>query len=151
MALTITSANAVLLLGIDSIYPTPVQIQEFGVDDAFTTSQVPATETQVGVDGYGVAGYIPRAPEMTIRLLASSASLIVFENWVAQMDQLQEVLYANANIRLPSVSRSYTCYKGSLMGVSSLADARKVLQNREFHIQWLPSGTIPAITYTPLA
>lgn len=150
MALTITSANAVLLLGIESVYPTPIQIQEFGVDDAFTTSQVAATEVQVGVDGYGVAGYIPRNPEMTIRLLASSASYTVFENWVAAMDVAQDILYANAVVRLSSVRRQYTCYRGSLLGVSTLPDARRVLQNREFHISWLPTGTIPAITFTPL-
>lgn len=150
MALTITSANAVFLLGIESIFPTPVRLQEFGVDDAFTTSMVPATETQVGVDGFGVAGYIPRSPEMTVRLLASSRSFSVFEQWIAQMDNLQEVLYCNAQIRLNSVKSQYTCYKGTLLGVSTMPDARRVLQNREFHIQFLPQGTIPAITYTPL-
>jgi hypothetical protein len=150
MALSITSANAVLMLGIESVYPTPQQIQEFAMDDAFTTDLVDASEVQVGVDGFGVAGYVPRSPGMTIRLLASSASFIVFENWVAAMDQLQDVLYANAVITMSSVARKYTCYRGSLMRVSTMADARKVLQAREFHIQWLPRGTIPAISAAPM-
>lgn len=150
MAMTITSANAVFLLGIDGVYPTPVQIQGFGVDDAFTTSLVEANETQVGVDGFGVAGYVPRSPVTTIRLLASSLSSNVFENWIAAQDQLQDVLYANGTITLPSLRRRYTLYLGSLMQVSTMADARKVLQNREFHIQWLPQGTIPAISSAPI-
>jgi hypothetical protein len=150
MAMTITSANAIFLLGIDGVYPTPVQLQGFGVDDAFTTSLTDTNETQVGVDGFGVAGYVPRSPVTTIRLLASSLSMLVFENWIAAQDQLQEVLYANGRIVMPSIRREYTMYMGSLMQASTMADARKVLQNREYHIQWLPQGTIPAISSSPI-
>ena len=151
MAFSITSANAVFLLGVVSAYPTPVQLQGFGVDDAFTTSVVAASEVQVGVDGVGVAGYVPRSPTMTIRLLASSNSLVIFENWVAAMDTLQDILLANAQITLPALGRKYTCYQGALLDVSTLADARKVLANREFRIQWLPGQTpgVPAITVAP--
>lgn len=146
---TITAANAIFMLSIASVFPTPVQLQGFGVDDAFATDVVDNTETQVGVDGFGVAGYVPRSPSMTIRLLASSPSVIVFENWIAAQDLAQEVLYAAATIKLPSIGRIYTCYQGSLMRASTMADVRKVLANREFHIQWLPQGTIPAISAAP--
>ena len=107
---------------------------------------------QVGVDGVGVAGYVPRSPPMTIRLLASSNSLVIFENWVAAMDTLQDILLANAQITLPALGRKYTCYQGALLDVSTLADARKVLANREFRIQWLPGQTpgVPAITVAPI-
>jgi hypothetical protein len=147
---TITSANAVFMLSVASVFPTPVQLQGFGVDDAFATDLVDTTETQVGVDGFGVAGYVPRSPQMTIRLLASSPSIIIFENWIAAQDLAGEVLYAAATIKMPSISRLYTCYQGSLMRASTMADARKVLANREFHIQWLPQGTIPAISAAPV-
>ncbi len=150
MSFTITSANAVFMLSVASVFPTPVQLQEFGVDDAFVTDLVDANEVQVGVDGFGVAGYIPRAPMMTIRLLASSRSFIIFENWMAAMDQLQEVLYGSAVITMSAVGRKYTCYQGSLGRFSSLADARRVLQNREFQIHWLPQGSIPAISAAPM-
>ena len=151
MALTITSMNAVFILSVPFVFPNGVQLQGFGVDDAFTTDVVETTETQVGVDGFGVAGYVPRSPRMTIRLLASAdVDYSVFETWIAQQDLIGDVLYCAATIALPSVGRKYTCYQGSLMGVSSIPDARKVLANREFHIQWLPQGTIPAITSGPL-
>jgi hypothetical protein len=150
MALSITSANAVFMLSIAGVYPTAQQLQEFGVDDAFTTDAVATTETQVGVDGFGVAGYVPRSPTMTIRLLASSRSFPVFEDWIAAQDALQDVLYGAAIVTLPAIGRKYTCYRGSLLGVSTIADARKVLQNREFHVQWLPSGIIPAVSASPL-
>lgn len=150
MAFTITSANAVFMLAVGGVFPSPVQLQGFGVDDAFTTEMVDASETQVGVDGFGVAGYVPRSPEMTIRLLASSQSFILFEQWVAAQDQLQDVLYANGVISMPAVGRKYTMFMGALMRVSTMADARRVLANREFHIRWLPQGTVPAISAAPL-
>lgn len=147
---TITSANVVFLLGIATVYPNPQQLQGFGTDDAFLTDVVDSTETQVGVDGFGVAGYVPRNPKQTIRLLASSASVSVFENWIAAQDTLGDVLYANGTILYPSLGRKYTLYQGALMRVSSMADARKVLANREFEVSWLPQGTIPAITFSPV-
>lgn len=151
MALTITSANAIFVLTVPQVFPNGIQLQKFGVDDAFTTEIVDATETQVGVDGFGVAGYIPRSPRMTIRLLASAdVDYTVFETWIAQQDLIGDVLYASASIALPSVGRKYTCYQGSLMGISSLPDARRVLANREFNIRWLPQGRIPAITFGPM-
>lgn len=87
---------------------------------------------------------------MTIRFLASSPSLVIFENWVAAMDGLLDAIYGSALITLPSVSRKYTCNRGSLMRFTSVADARRVLQNREFSIRWLPNGpSQPAISSAP--
>lgn len=149
MAMTITSANAVFMLAVASVFPTPVQLQEFGVDDAFATEMVDASEAQVGVDGFGVAGYVPRSPTMTVRLLASSPSAVIFENWIAAQDLAQDVFYASGSILLRSVGRKYTMYQGALMQVSTMADARRVLANREFRIRWLPQGTVPAISAAP--
>lgn len=150
---SITSANAVFMIAIQSVFPTPIQLQQFGVDDAFTNEMVPVTESQVGVDGFGVSGYVPRAVDMTIRNLASSgpAGVQIFEDWVAQMDQLGDVLYASATITMPAIGRKYTCALGSAGRYSSLADARRVLANREFHILWLPQGPgVPAISAAPM-
>ncbi len=146
---TITSANAVFMLSVPGAVSQLTQLQGFGTDDAFLMNVVEATEVQVGVDGFGVAGYVPRSPRHTIRLLASSISISLFENWIAAMDVAQDVLYANATVRLPSVKRFYTCYLGSPMNFSTMADAKKVLQNREFEIQWLPNGLVPAVTFAP--
>lgn len=52
MSNTITSANAVFMLSVPGVTAAPTQLYEFGVDDAFLTEAVDATETQVGVDAY---------------------------------------------------------------------------------------------------
>lgn len=147
---TITAANSTFLLGVQSVFPTAQQLQQFGVDDAFIAEPADMAETQVGVDGFGVAGYVPRVVPMTIRFLATSRSLDLFETWIGAMDQQREVLYANGIITYPSLGRKYTLYFGTLRRVSTMADVRRVLANREFHIDWLPQGTIPAISAAPM-
>ena len=147
---TITASNAVLMLGIAGLFPTARRVQGFGVDDAFTTDAAEVSETQIGVDGYGVAGYVPRSVPMMIRLLPTSVSIDIFEQWIAAQDQLGDILEANAVIAQPSLGRKYTCYRGVLMRVDTIASVRKVLANREFHLNWLPQGTIPAISAAPM-
>ncbi len=147
---SITSVNSVFLLTVAGLFPTPQKLQEFGVDDAFVADIADTAETQVGVDGYGVAGYVPRTVPMTIRFLASSVSLNLFEQWIGAQDAAGEILYCSAIISQPSIGRKYTCYYGTLMRVSTMADVRRVLQNREFHINFLPQGPIPAISASPL-
>lgn len=149
MALTITSANAVYMLGIDSVFPTPQQIQQFGVDEAFDTEVAMITETQVGVDGEGVAGWVPREIRQTLTLLASSPSFLIFEAWVNAMDQAREVLYANGTIVIPSIGRKYSMAKGTLTRYPAIPNARRVLANRRFELVWLPSLGQPAITSAP--
>lgn len=149
--MSITSANAIFLLTIPGVYPNGVQLQQFGVDDAFAPEQFDATEVQVGVDGFGVAGFIPAPVPMTVRLLASSVSMPVFEYWFEAMVQLNDVLPASGIIQQPSVGRKYSMPYGVLARVSSMAEARRVLQNREFRVTWLPQGAgIPAITGSPI-
>lgn len=147
---TITSASAVFMLSIASVYPTPQQLQGFGTDDAFLTDVVDASEVQIGVDGGSAAGWIPRAPKQTIRFLASSPSITIFENWIVAQDAIQDILYASATILQPAISKKYALNQGSLMRVSTMADVRKVLANREFEIMWMPQPGIPAVTPAPV-
>ncbi len=148
---TITASNAIFMLSIANLFPTPQQLQGFGVDDAFMFEAADMAETRVGVDGFGVAGYVPRKVPMTVRFLASTQnSITLFEQWIGAEDQAGDVLSSSAIITMPSIGRKYTCYFGTLMRVSTMADVRKVLQDREFHIDWLPQGTIPAISAAPM-
>jgi hypothetical protein len=147
---SITSANAVFILTIPTVYPNGVQLQQFGVDDAFSPEAFDTTETQVGVDGYGVAGYIPNPVEMMVKFLASSPSVVVFENWFEAMVLINDVLPCSGQIAQPSVGRNYTLPFGVLKRVNSMAEARRILQNREFRLTWLPQGAgSPAITASP--
>lgn len=150
MAKTITSANAVLMLGIAGLFPVPQQISGFGVDDAFETDAVDAAVVQLGVDGRAAAGYIPRDVPMGITLLASSESFPFFDNWVGAQDTAGEILYATGTIVIPSIARKYTMFKGALTRYPTIPSAKRVLMQRTFQITWMPDGpTSPAITASP--
>ena len=147
----ITSANAIFMLSIATVYPAPVQLEGFGVDDAFIAEMFDTAETQVGVDGYGAAGYRPHEVAMTIRFLASSPSVVIFENWYAAQDATTSAYPAAGVIQMPSISRQYSCASGVLQRASSMAEVRRILANREFRITWLPQGPgVPAISPGPM-
>ena len=101
-------------------------------------------------DAYGVAGYVPRAPMMPIRFLSPSPSATLFDNWLAAQDQIGDLLYAAGVLTYPSVSLKFTLYRGTLLRTNTAPPARKILGFREYTVQWLPQGTIPAISGAPL-
>lgn len=148
-SLTITSANAVYMLAVSSVFPTPQQLQGFAVDEAFDTEQAEINVTQVGVDGVGVAGWVPREIKHTIVLLPSSNSRPIFEQWVTAMDNIRDTLYATATIVLPSLGLKYACQKGSLTRYPQMPGVRRVLQPVRYEITWLPDNGLPAITLAP--
>lgn len=153
---SITSANAIFALTIagpaigTNLY-AGVQLQQFGVDNAFMADTVDTAEIEVGVDGYGVAGYRPHEVPMTIRFEAASPSIIVFENWYGAQDAIGDILFASAIIWQPSIGRKYLCPMGTLMRVQTMAEVRRILADREFNIHWLPNGPgQPAISAGPI-
>jgi|SRR5271157_6485724 len=148
---TITSASATFQITIAQVYPQGITLFGFGVDDAFIAEMADSAETQIGVDGYGVAGWRPREVPMTVRFLASSPSVVVFENWDASESQINDKLFASAIILMPTIGRKYSCSYGVLQRSSSMAEVRRVLANREWRINWLPQGPgIPAVSAAPM-
>lgn len=133
---TITAANAVFILAIPGVYAAGQLLQGYSADAAFETETAEPTETQMGVDGHMSAGFVPFMTLQTITLQADSASVEVFENWLAYMKAAREVIYANATINLPSVQRKYNLTKGVLSSIVSIPGTRKVLQPRPFRITW---------------
>lgn len=147
---TITSANSVLALVIPGVYPSPQQLRGFAVDEAFDTEEAEAAVVQVGVDGLGVAGWVPRAYKMTIQLIAASHSHMVFTNWWAAQDVNSEVIYASGVLIIPSVGTKYTLYQGALTRLTRIPNARRVLMPRRYEITWMPPAELqPAITSSP--
>lgn len=134
--LSITSANAVYMLAVLGVFPAPVQLQGFGVDEAFDTEAVDAAEAVMGVDGKMSAGYTPFLTPQTITLQADSPSSFLFEDWLAAQKAVNDVLFADGTILLPSIGRSYTMTKGVLSRIPQVVGAKKVLQARQFRITW---------------
>lgn len=147
---TITSATASFTLSVAQVFPTPVTLQGFGPDDAFDIEDVDTAETMVGVDGTGVAGWIPRQVTQTITFLASSPSCDIFDQWLQAMDTISDILYATGLIRIPAIGKQYSMPLGTLRRYKTAPDAKRVLQPRRYNIVWLPQPFAPAVIVSPI-
>ena len=150
MATTITSATAVYILTVPGVFNAAVQLQGWSADEAFDTAQADASVTQLGVDGTGVSGWVPREVEQTLSLLASSPSNNIFDQWVAYQDSISDVVYASGSIRIPSLKVQYTMVQGTLQRYPIAPNARRVMMPRAYVIRWLPQPGIPAVTVSPI-
>ncbi len=133
---TITSASAILALSVDGVFPTPVQLQGFAVDDIYDTDAIDPAEVLMGVDGIMSAGFVFVPVKQNYNLQADSPSNFLFEQWYLQQQSVAEVFFANGIITLQSVGRVYVMSKGVLSGYKPAPDAKKVLQPRKYAITW---------------
>lgn len=132
----ITSANSVLLIGVNGLYTVPQQLQGFGQDDAYSMEAVENKEVQLGVDGVLSAGWIPQIKTMSVTLQADSASNDFFEAWYASEEAAKSAYFAFGTVIQPAVNKMYTLTNGVLSNYTPLAEAKKVLQARKFQIKW---------------
>lgn len=134
--MSITSANSVYTLTVDTIFNQPQQLQKYAVDDAFTTQVLNAGEVQMGVDG-GMAGgfvYVPVVQEIVF--IADSPSVALFDQWYNAQLQAKDVYVASGTIIMPSIRTKWAMTFGILVNYSVIPDAKKVLQFRRFGITW---------------
>lgn len=133
---TITSANSVVSITVPGLFNTPVQLQGYSADKAWDTAAVVTTETQIGVDGRKTAGIVFNPVKQTFALQADSPSVGIFEAIYAAQRAARDVYYIYATIDLPATGQCYVCNKGTLEDYNSVASAGKVLQMREFGVNW---------------
>ena len=133
---SITSANAVLMLGITSLYATPQQIQGFATDDVFDADPLELAEAIMGVDGKLSAGFVYAAQKMKIALQSDSPSNLIFETWYKNSKAITDVYFANGSITLPSIKRTYTLVNGTMTVFPAVPSAKKILQPRIYELVW---------------
>ena len=136
MDTTITSANSVFTIVIAGLFPTPVQLQGYASDKAFTTEALDMAEVQMGVDGRMTAGFVPNPTKQTITLQADSPSKDIFTALIQATKTAREVFYISGTIALPSTGESFTLTRGILTNAKQIPDAEKVLQPVDYVITW---------------
>ena len=136
MAGKITAANAVLMLSVVGLFPTPQQIQGFAADDIYDTEDLETAETLMGVDGKLSAGFVYNPVRQGFTLQADSNSNCFFENLYSAQRAARDIYFLNGTVLLPSIGKLYTMTSGVMSGYKSLADGKKVLQPRKFMITW---------------
>lgn len=142
---TLTDADAVITLSVDTIFPVPTRIKGFSADDVTSMDPVDNAETSLGVDGRLSAGYVPAAIRQTITLQADSQSNDFFEYWAVYQKQVKQILFASGTILFKGVQRQFICNRGVLRTYSPMPGARRILQPRAYVIEW--QDVIPAPSF----
>jgi hypothetical protein len=140
---SITAANAILMLSIPGLVPVPQQIQGFAADDVYDVDAIESAEVSMGVDGVMTAGFVYVPVKQNFTLQADSESVGIFDLWWATQQQAADVFYANGGIVLPSLGTKWTQTRGALTSWKPVPDAKKLLQPRKFTVTW--QSIIPAV------
>lgn len=138
----ITSANSVYTITVPGLYNAPFTLENFAADRAFETEARELAETQMSIDGYLNAGWVPNPVTQTISLAASSDSAVIFEAITLAQDAKRGLYRLGAEIQIPSVGRKYTMVRGLLRSITPIASAGRVLEARAFEVIW--ERVIPA-------
>lgn len=133
---TITSANAIFALSVTTVFPSPVTLSAFSVDDAFETEAITPAEAEMGVDGHLSIGFVLVPVKMKIKLAADSPSVAVFDQWYAAQSQTKEAFAATAVIKIPGTGKTYNCSRGALTKYAPLPAVKKKLGSVEYEITW---------------
>lgn len=134
MAKTITSANSVFSITVPGVFNTPVLLEGYAADDAFSADAVQKAEVVMGVDGLLSAGFIFSPIKIKVKLAADSPSILFFDTWNSIQQSVRELFFANALIVMPGTEEAYSLFKGVLSNFKPMPDAKKVLQAREFEL-----------------
>lgn len=141
---TISSANAVVTLSQPTLFPAPVQMKGFAVDDIYDVDEVRSIEALMGVDGVLSFGFVFVPINMRITLQADSKSVSFFDTLYTQSQAAKDVYPLTGTIILPSISSKFTMTNGGLIGYKPAPDGKRVLQPRRFAIIWQTWAPAPA-------
>lgn len=140
---TITAANLVLYIQVDTIFPVAQRIEGYSADDMTAFDAVDEAEVSLGVDGRLSAGWIPAMFVQTINVQADSLSNDFFENWAQYNRQARNSYVATGNLLLPATSAKYAMRRGFLTSWVPVPGAKKTLQPRAAKITWERASRAP--------
>ncbi|MDL2315513.1 hypothetical protein LJC59_00320 [Desulfovibrio sp. OttesenSCG-928-A18] len=140
----ITSANAELVLTVESLFPSGIVLQMFGTDQAANMDAVDITETRMGVDGKMVAGYTPVIYPVTVTLEASSPSRFSLSTVWEAMAANRKIYVCGLVCTLPSIGERLTWSTGVLKNGVVVPSLQKVLAPTTwlFHFEKLERAKI---------
>lgn len=132
---TITSADAVVLLSISSVFPVPQVLEKFSMDANFISESVKLGENRLGVDGEMAKGKIYAILPVTISLMPDSPSIDIFNLWANYIIK-NDVVDATLVITLLSTGYIYTLKQGGLIEAKLIPDGKKVLEPQDYKIEF---------------
>jgi hypothetical protein len=145
---SITSANAIIMLSVDSVYNAPQQLQGWATDDIYDIPTSQLAEVRMGADGKLTGGLIYTSTPITYAFQADSSSCAVFDQWGLTQETYGDLYYANGSIQLNPLGTKWSMTKGILTSWQRIPPGRRVLEVRRAVITWQsvtpqPSNVLP--------
>ena len=139
----ITSANASLVLIVDTIIPAGVQLQHFSTDSMFELSEVTVTEDRMGVDGNLAAGWIPSIKTVKVDLEAGSPSMWFMDMLARAMESNRTIYKCTLFVNVTSTTEIYTWTGGVLKTGTMVNNAKKVLNPTSWTFDFADLAILP--------
>lgn len=136
---TLTAANSIVLFSTDSYFSSPIQLQGFQADNAFTFGDAAMGETVMGVDGLQSGGWVAHEVDFSVFLQANSASREQMEDFRAHCNSRMETERVTFNITIPATGRTINA-SGFLTSASGGTSAQKLLQGTQYNFKLVING-----------
>jgi len=140
---TLSNSNSVLMLQVTGLFPVPIEIQGFSVDDMFTVPDVVSGEFMMGVDGKLSYGYVPYEVPLELTLQADSESNLIFDTLIGAESISKDKYRIDFTILVQGTSTLYVFTNGALGTHSPIPAGKKVLQPRKFSMTYESIKAMP--------
>lgn len=134
--MSLTGANASIMLSVPGLFSTPQKLQGFSTDDVFDVDQIKLAETLMGVDGMLSGGFVWEATQQTFTLQSDSPSVFVFDQWVAAIKSASDTLTGSATVVLLGISTKWSCKVGYLTQYPPMPSVGKLIKPRKYTVMW---------------
>jgi hypothetical protein len=141
--MSITSANAIIMLSVPGLFDSPQQLQGFAADDIFDAAAIKPAETSMGLDGRLSAGWIPVAVTQSYTLQADSPSVAFFEAIYNAQQAIRDIYRLSGLTVLSGIGISYNQVRGVLTNYTPMPSGKKMLMPRTFSIEWETVTPVP--------
>lgn len=129
MSFDITSANAKVILTVENLYPSGIELQGFSTDNSFAQDDVTLAEVHMGVDGKLTAGYTPNPTVITITLDAGSESYNQLCTIHDTCKLNMSVLKCDMQITVPALKKEFHFKNGAMTQGHPIPNGERVLGN----------------------
>lgn len=124
----VTSANAQVVLTVDTLYPAGVVLEQFSVDSVASSEPIELVETRRGVDGHMVAGVIKNITTVQVTLEANSPSRSVLE-FIRDSQKANERPYeCTMTVYMPAINLTKQFVRGVLKSAPAMPSVQRTLQ-----------------------
>lgn len=136
---TLTAANSIILFSAEGYFDTPIQLQGFQVDNAFTFGDATSGETRMGVDGLQSGGWVSHDVPFTVFLEGNSVSRQQMEEFRSWCNTRKETALCTFDVTLPATGKR-TVASGFLVSNSGGTSAQKLLAGSQYVFNLVING-----------